>query len=167
MIDRLGQLPIDGIQTGDDWGHQHGLIMGKQHWMSLFRPRYGRLWGRIREAGLFTMHHSCGDVSEVVGDAAGAGLDCLESVQPEAMDPYALKKRFGDRIAFWGGIGTQQLLPRGTPGQIRCEVARPCARMARGGGYVLAPAKPVMSEVPTENAAALLEAILDQAGTPL
>jgi uroporphyrinogen decarboxylase len=167
IIERLVQLPIDGIQTGDDWGHQQGLIMGIERWRRFFRPRYARLWQRIKDAGLYTMHHSCGNVSEVVGEVADAGLDCLESLQPEAMSPYALKEEFGEKIAFWGGLGTQQLLPRGTPEQVRAEVKRLCTEMARGGGYVLAPSKPVMTEVPTENAAALLEATLEQAGTPL
>ncbi len=166
-IERFVQLPLDGIQTGDDWGHQRGLIMGKERWVELFLPRYRRLWGRIKEAGMFTIHHSCGNISEVVGEAADAGLDCLESVQPEAMDVYRLKEEFGDRMAFWGAVGTQQLLPRGTPETIREEVQRLCRHMGRGGGYVLAPAKPVMTEVPTGNAAAFLEAVLGQAGQSL
>jgi len=163
-LDRLLAVPVDAIQTGDDWGDQRGVIMGKRRWMEMFYPRYIRLWEKIKQAGRFTIHHSCGNISELVGELPGAGLDCLESVQPEAMDPYRLKEQFGDRIAFWGGLGTQRLLPYGTPREIRDEVNRLCRRMGAGGGYILAPAKPVMPEVPTENAVALLEAVLAEAG---
>jgi uroporphyrinogen decarboxylase len=167
VLSRYLQLPIDGIQTGDDWGTQRGLVMGKRRWMELFLPLYAQIWGRVKEAGLYAMHHSCGNISQIVGEAAGVGLDCFESVQPEAMEPYGLKRRFGDRIAFWGGVGTQHLLPHGSPEAIRSEVARLCREMSRGGGYILAPAKPVMPDVPTENAAAFLEAVLEQAGCKL
>lgn len=167
IIDRFLQLPLDGIQTGDDWGDQRGVIMGKDRWRELFLPRYARIWGKVKSAGLFASHHSCGNISEIIGEAADAGLDCFESVQPEAMDPYALKERYGERMAFWGALGTQQLLPHGTPERIRSEVGKLCEVMGRGGGYILAPAKPVMEDVPTENAAALLEACLQQAGVSL
>ncbi|MFO8008516.1 MAG: uroporphyrinogen decarboxylase family protein [Candidatus Brocadiia bacterium] len=167
IIERFLRLPLDGIQTGDDWGAQRGVIMGTERWRELMLPRYARMWGRIKQAGLYTMHHSCGNVSEVVEDVAEAGLDCLESVQPEAMDPYKLKKRHGRRIAFWGGLGTQRLLPRGTPEEVRREVHRLCREMGRGGGYILAPAKPIMADVPTPNAAAAVEAFLGQSGRSL
>ena len=70
----------------------------------------------------------------------------------------------GDRLRLWGGFGTQHLLPRGTPEEIRAEVRRLCREMGRGGGYILAPAKPLQPETPTENAVAAIEAFTNQEG---
>jgi uroporphyrinogen decarboxylase len=97
-----------------------------------------------------------------MGDIAEIGLDVLESVQPEAagMNPYALKQAWGDRITFWGGLGSQSTIPFGTPGQIRQEIQRLRREMGRGGGYILAPAKPLRPETPTANAVAVVEEIL-------
>jgi uroporphyrinogen decarboxylase len=77
------------------------------------------------------------------------------------MDPYHLKARWGDRITFWGGLGSQSIIPRGSPDDIRREVAHLKAEMARGGGYILAPAKPLQPETPIENAVAVVEAFTE------
>jgi len=91
----------------------------------------------------------------------------LESVQPEAagMNPYELKRLWGDRLALWGGLGSQSMIPHGTPEQIRDEVRRLRTEMAAGGGYILAPAKPLQPETPTENAVALVEAFAEEASS--
>lgn len=91
-------------------------------------------------------------------DLIEIGLDVLQSVQPEAMSPYALKRRYGDRFTFWGALGSQRLIPFGTPAEIRAEVRRLAHEMGRGGGYVLGLAKALQPETPTENAVAVVEA---------
>ena len=73
------------------------------------------------------------------------------------MNPYELKNRFGDRITFWGGLGSQSLIPFGTPDQIHTEIRRLASEMKKGGGYILSCAKALQPETPTENAVAILE----------
>ena len=103
------------------------------------------------------MMHCCGNAFDVIPDTIEIGLDLLESLQPEAMDVYEIKKRYGRDLRLWGGLGTQQVLPFGTAGDVRNEIRRLISEMGRGGGYILAPAKPLMQEVPTENAVAVIE----------
>ncbi|MFC1582580.1 uroporphyrinogen decarboxylase family protein [Planctomycetota bacterium] len=81
-------------------------------------------------------------------------------MQPEAanMNPYELKKKYGDKIAFWGCLGSQSTVPFGTPDEIKTEVAHLRTEMSKGGGYIMATAKPLQPETPTENAVAVLEA---------
>jgi uroporphyrinogen decarboxylase len=86
------------------------------------------------------------------------GLDVLESVQPEAMDIYAIKKQFGHQLRLWGGIGTQRLLPFSVPQDILAEISRLRSEIGRGGGYIMSPAKPILPEVPLENVLAVFEA---------
>ena len=78
------------------------------------------------------------------------------------MNPYELKNRWGDRITFWGGLGTQHTIPFSTPSEIREEIRSLRSEMGKGGGYILAPAKPLRSETPTENAVAVIEEFLAQ-----
>ena len=80
------------------------------------------------------------------------------------MNPYALKDRFGGRLTFWGGLGSQSLVPHGTPGEVRAEVRRLAAHMRRGGGFILSTAKPLQPETPVENAVALLEEFIALGG---
>lgn len=161
LIRETATLPVDGILFGDDWGEQRGVIMGPERWRTFFKPRWARLFAETHACGKIAMCHSCGSVADIIPDLAEIGLDVLESCQPEAagMDPLRLKRLYGDRITFWGTIGTQRLIPFGTPDEIRAEVAHLAREMGRGGGILLAPAKPLQPETPTENAVAVLEAL--------
>ena len=76
------------------------------------------------------------------------------------MNPYALKRAWGDNIAFWGCLGSQYTIPFAPPAEIRQEIRRLRNEMGRGGGYILAPAKPLRVETPTKNAVAVVEEFL-------
>lgn len=155
-------IPADAIMMGDDWGDQRGILIGPERWRRLFKPRYARIFAAIHAQGKLAIMHCCGSAADVMGDVAEIGLDVLESVQPEAagMNPYALKAAWGDRLTFWGCLGSQSTIPFGTPEQIRAEIRRLRREMSRGGGFILAPAKPLRPETPTANAAALVEEFL-------
>ncbi|MGI6207875.1 MAG: uroporphyrinogen decarboxylase family protein [Anaerolineae bacterium] len=167
LLDRVLELPIDGIRFSDDWGYQRGVLLGTERWRRFIKPRLARLYQRVHDAGKYALSHCCGNVADIVPDLIEIKLDCLESIQPEAMDPYELKRLYGDKIAFWGGLGSQSTIPFGTPAAIKAEVERLCREMGRGGGYILGPAKSLQPETSTENAAAVVEAFLAQAGVEL
>jgi uroporphyrinogen decarboxylase len=158
VIDALVGLPCDAIMFIDDYGDQRTVAVGPETWRTFFKPRLKSIYERIHAGGKKTFHHSCGNVYEIVPDLIEIGLDVLQSVQPEAMPVYELKKNFGNSLCFWGGLGTQQLLPFGTPEQIRSEVRKLKSELGKNGGYVFTSAKPIMRDVPVENAAALIEA---------
>lgn len=160
FVEYTADLPVDGILFGDDWGDQRGVILGAERWRRFLKPRWARIYAAVRRRGKIVMTHSCGSVAEIIPDLIEIGLDVLESVQPEAagMNPYELKRKWGDKIAFWGGLGSQSTIPFGTPAAIRAEVGRLRREMGKGGGYILAPAKPLQPGTPTENAVAVVEA---------
>jgi len=159
MLDILLELPIDGVKFSDDWGDQRGVIIGPDRWRRIIKPNVARLYAKARSAGKVVMTHCCGSVADIIPDVIEIGLDVLESVQPEArgMDPYELKREYGDRLTFWGGLGSQRIIPFGTPDELRAEIRKLVREMTRGGGYILSPAKALLPETPTENAVAVLE----------
>ncbi|MHB0856753.1 MAG: uroporphyrinogen decarboxylase family protein [Anaerolineae bacterium] len=169
VIDRLLELPVDGIMFSDDWGYQQGVLLGTERWRRFIKPRLACMYARVHAAHKFTLSHCCGSIADIMPDLIEIGLDVIESVQPEArdMNPYALKRQYGDRITFWGGLGSQSTIPFGTPAEIKAEVARLCREMGRGGGYILAPSKGLQPGTAIENAAAVVEAFLAQAGESL
>jgi uroporphyrinogen decarboxylase len=101
-------------------------------------------------------------VFEVIPDLIEVGVNILQPIQPEAMDVFEVKRRFGRDLCLMGGISTQQTLPYGTPDQVRAEVRQCLERLGEGGGYVMAPAKPILPGVPIENAIALIETFVNQ-----
>jgi uroporphyrinogen decarboxylase len=164
LLDEILTLPIDGFMFSDDWGDQRGVLLGPERWRKFIKPGQARLYERVHDAGKYTLNHCCGNVVDIMPDLIEIGLDVLQSVQPEAMDPYELKRRFGRDITFWGGLGSQRVIPFGTPEEIHAEVRRLAREMGAGGGYILGPAKSLQPGTPVANAAAVVEAFLAVAG---
>ncbi len=147
---------IDAVYFGDDWGQQHGLIMGKPFWDEYIKPQLRRMYGVVRQAGKFQMIHSCGDVDELFDDLVALGLNCFNPFQPEVMDTTALLKAYRGRLAFHGGLSTQRTLPHGTEAEVRRE-SRRLLEQGREGGYIFAPSHAVESDVPLANILAFLD----------
>lgn len=162
LVEQALTHEIDCVHFGDDWGSQRGLLMGPRIWERFLAPRLERMYGTAKSAGKFVSIHSCGKVQEVFPRLIELGLDCFNPFQPEVMDPYEMKREFGDRLAFWGGVSTQKLLPYGTVDQVRSEVRRLLAEVGKGGGYICAPAHSVPGDARPENVMAMLEVLADQ-----
>ena len=163
LVEECADIPADAIMMGDDWGNQQGVMIGPERWRKFYKPRYASIFEAVHDQGKLAIMHCCGSAAAIMGDIVEIGLDVFESVQPEAvgMNPYALKKAWGNKITFWGGLGSQSTIPFGTPHEIRQEIRRLRSEMGRGGGYILAPAKPLRPEISTENAVAIVEEFVD------
>ena len=152
------RFEFDGIALSDDYGTQKAMLMSPSAWRRFVKPRLGEIFARAKAAGRTVFLHSCGNVRAIVGDLVELGLDILHPIQPEAMDLFELKRAFGGDLSFCGGLGTQDLLVRAGPRQIRDEVRRLQDRMGRGGGYVLEPGITLQADVPLANILALIDA---------
>ena len=157
-------ISADAFMFGDDWGDQRGVMIGPERWCEFLKPRYARIYDAAHAQGKIAISHCCGSVADIMSDVIEIGLDVLESVQPEAngMSPYELKKAWGDKITFWGGLGSQSTIAFSSPEEIKAEVERLQSEMGAGGGYILAPAKSLQPETPTENAVAVFEAFTNK-----
>ena len=149
---------IDGVLLGSDWGTQLDLIMSPATWQAMIRPGEQREYDLVHSYGKDVWVHSCGNIEKIIPSLTEMGLDVLNPVQPECMDLAKLKKKYGTKLTFWGGISTQQVLPFGTPDEVKQEVRRVRALMAVNGGYILAPSQEIQDDVPAENIMALIEA---------
>lgn len=148
---------IDGVLLGSDWGSQLDLLMSPDTWQEMIRPGEQQEYDLIHGYGKDLWVHSCGNIEKIIPSLVEMGLDVLNPVQPEAMDLAKLKKNFGSKLAFWGGISTQQVLPFGTPAEVKQEARRVRDLMAVNGGYILAPSQSIQDDVPAENMLALIE----------
>jgi uroporphyrinogen decarboxylase len=128
----------------------------------MVKPRQARILSTIKahtKAPVF--YHSCGAVMEFLDDLIEIGVDILNPVQVSAtgMDTALLKKRYGQRLSFWGGgCDTQKVLPYGTPAEVRAEVRRRVRDFAPGGGFVFNPVHNIQPGVPAVNVAAAFDA---------
>lgn len=162
VVDIAAQYDIDCIFYGDDWGQQKGLIMGPALWREFIKPRLKRMYDRVKEKGMYVAQHSCGDISEVFPDLIELGLDIYNTFQPEIYDVAEMKRLYGDKITFYGGISTQRLLPNGTPEEVKNEMRRLMDILGRDGGYIAAPTHSMPNDIPTENILAFLKVVQNQ-----
>ncbi|OHD64533.1 MAG: hypothetical protein A2096_17665 [Spirochaetes bacterium GWF1_41_5] len=149
--------PLDGIFFLDDWGQQTGLLISPQMWREFIKPRMKKLCDLVKKNNKYIFFHSCGNIEDLIPDIIEIGIDALNPVQPEVMDLYKLKKKYGRDLCFYGGISTQQVLPLGSAGDVKKDVREKKEKLGKDGGYILAPAHAVQSDVPIENILALAE----------
>jgi len=154
------RFPLDWLWTGDDVAGQQSMMMSPSAWRDLIRPHLQRVFDVGKRCGLWVAYHSCGAVREIIPDLIEMGLDVLNPVQGNCpgMDPLELKRLYGDKLAFMGGVDTQELLPH----RSAAEVARATDRLlqgmiANGGGYILAASHTIPPETPDENIFAIYE----------
>lgn len=162
LIDQACEHPIDCVRFGDDWGAQHGLIMGPGFWRRFIKPHFARLVERVKSHGKDTFLHCDGDIREIIPDLVDIGLDILNPVQPDVMDIYEIKREFGKDLAFCGGVSVQHLLPRCSAQEVRTEVRRLIREIGAGGGFIIAPTHTLGNDIPIENLAVLVEEVTNQ-----
>lgn len=162
MMDAVGNQPWDGVWIGDDWGQQHGLIMGIQLWRRFILPRIRRMYEQAHRKGWIVIIHSCGDIVELLPDLIEAGVQVLNPFQPEAMDLVSVKREYGKDLTFLGGMSVQQILPFGTPAQVRDESRRLLDQIGRDGGFIFAPSHMMTDDIPVANVMAMFEVIAAQ-----
>ncbi len=153
---------VDAMMFGDDWGQQTGVLMGAPLWREFIKPRVGQMYAAAKARGKAVFIHSCGKVDSLFPDLIELGLDVFNPFQPEVMDVYAMKRTYGDRLSFYGGISTQRTLPYGTPQETRDEVRRLLDEIGKDGGYLAAPAHSIPGDAKPENIAAMLEVLQGQ-----
>jgi uroporphyrinogen decarboxylase len=166
-MDAVGDL-VDIVRlSGEDLGTQIAPMISPRLFNQMVRPRFERLWScakrKLKEknpAGKL-MVHSCGNVRPFIPAWIEMGLDILDPIQPRVrgMEPEGLKRDFGDRLVFHGGIDLQHTLPFGTADEVCGEVRGYIRALAPGGGYIVAPAHNVQSDVPPSNLVAIRDAI--------
>jgi uroporphyrinogen decarboxylase len=161
ILEDVLKYDIDGVLFGDDWGQQNGLLFGPRLWRRFIKPRISQLYRMTKENGKAVFIHCCGKVQELFPELIELGLDVFNPFQPDVMDPYEIKKQYGERLSFYGGVSVQKLLPFGTPAEIHDEVKRLIEHVGRGGGFIISPSHDMPGDIPLENLLAFIEAVIE------
>jgi len=150
---------VDILALGEDTGNQNGRMFSPRDFNEVFRPRLEKFYHLAHEFGARAMMHSCGDSHEIMPTFIDMGLDVLDAMQPEpaGMKPEKIRAACKGKLAFCGLISTQQTLPYGTVADCRAEARHRLDVIARGGGYIFAPAHCIQPDTPLENVLAIYE----------
>jgi uroporphyrinogen decarboxylase len=158
LIGRFIDLGVDGGYFGDDYGAQQNMLFSPAMWRQFIKPRLARMFAPFQEAGLPIIMHSDGQIQAILPDLIEIGLTALNPVQPEVLDHSWLRNTFGARLAYYGGVSTQTVLPNGSPDDVRKSVRNCIEQLApEGTGLVVAPSHRMMTDIPLENIDVLLD----------
>ena len=151
---------VQMVEMIDDYGSQSGLLFSPRLYRNLLQPLQQCIVALIHQLApqARIMFHSCGAVAPLINDFVVTGFDALNPLQPRAvgMEPAVLKREYGDRMGFLGGIDVQQTL-RGPREGVRDEVRDRIRHYGPGGGYILAPSHNLFDDVPLTNVLCMLE----------
>jgi len=150
---------VDLAFTADDIGSQRGLLISLEMWEEFIKPYHIRLNKAIHEFGVKVIYHTDGAVMEGVEGLIDMGIDVLQALQfsADGMDPIALKRKYGDRLCFEGGVSVQTTLPFGSPEDVRREVEELITVLGKNGGYILGPSHAIQAGTPPENIVAMFD----------
>lgn len=156
---------VDIIKIGDDLGTQESLLISPKMYREFLKPLHADYIAFIKErTNAKVFFHTDGDVFPLIDDFIEMGIDILNPIQTSAgkmSDLHALKKHYGKNIVFCGAVDTHQILPNGTPEQVRQEVKRVIESLGTDGGYMLSGVHTIMDDVPPENVLAMVDAVLE------
>lgn len=165
MIREAGAENVDVIFFGEDLGTQNGCMFDPDAtYGRLIKPRHERIIQTLKgQTGAKSLFHCCGSAYLFIEHLIDIGVDILNPVQVAAknMEPDRLKGEFGDRMAFWGGINSQDVLPHGTPEEVAAETRRVIDILGTDGGYILNAVHNIQPEVAPENIVAMFDTGLE------
>ncbi|MDA3960183.1 MAG: hypothetical protein PF961_05300 [Planctomycetota bacterium] len=159
MLDLAGER-IDGLWIGEDLGTQIGPMISMAMFHEHIAPRLQRFIDLACRHDKPVVMHSCGSSHHFFDELSAMGVCCMQTLQPEAagMQPARLKRIYGDRLAFMGGLSTAGVLASGSIEAVRAEVRNVLAAYMPGGGYVFGPTHMVQDDTPTDNVLAAFDA---------
>lgn len=161
MAKRYARCKTDMLMLGDDVSTQLDMMMSPDMWRDILKPRMKKIIdaARSEKPDILIFYHGDGNLRRIIPDLIEIGVDVLNPVQPECLSPYETKRLYGDRLSFWGCLGTQTVMPFGKPDEVKEECRKLIEEVGKGGGFVLAPTHVVEPEVPYGNVEAFLEAV--------
>ena len=161
MAERFAQSGVDILMLGDDVSTQLDMMMSPELWRSMIKPRLAKIIKKARDVkpDILIFYHGDGNLMKIIPDLIDIGVDILNPVQPECLDPIEVKRLYGDRLSFWGTLGTQTTLPFGTPKEVKAKCKKLIETVGKGGGLLLAPTHMIEPEVPFENIQAFIDAV--------
>jgi len=155
---QLIEIGADIIMIADDVGGQTGMIISPKLWRAVVKPYLASLIRDLKREGAYVMYHSDGAIEPIIPDLIEIGVDILNPIQPECMDPAKIKAEYGDKLTLHGTISIQKTLPYGKVVDVEEEVKNRISTCGYNYGLIISPSNQVLVDTKVENFLALYEA---------
>jgi uroporphyrinogen decarboxylase len=160
---RYAASGCDILRLGDDVSTQLDMMMNPETWRKLLKPRLAKVIASAKNTNpkMLIFYHGDGNLQKIIPDLIEIGVEILNPIQSECMDPIEVKNKYGNKLSFWGTVGTQTTMPFGTVDQVKQVCLEMINLVGKGGGLLLAPTHVLEPEVPWENINAFINVIMD------
>ena len=157
---RYLDLGVDMLWLGDDVATQTGMMISPDMWRTYLKPRYVKLFAefKAKRPDIVIAYHSCGNCEAIIPELIEIGLDVLNPIQPLALDPLMVKRKYGSDLCLFGAMDVQRVMPFGSVPEVRAEVRRLTDGCAKDGGFILAGAHHLQSDTDPAKVFAFYEA---------
>ncbi len=152
---------VDILSLGDDIGTQTTIMIDVELWEIWLKTRLAKVIAAAKQVNpnIIIFYHSCGHITPFIDQLIEIGVEVLNPIQPECMSFDEVHDKFGDRLSFWGTLGTQELLPFGTKEEVYKTTLSRLNKCGEKGGLVIGPTHMVEPEVPWENLTAIINGV--------
>ena len=159
MFEEAGDM-IDIFALADDLGMQNTLLIGPELFEEFVAPHLKKMAELAHQYDIKLLLHTCGDVELLIPRFIELGVDILDPIQPESMNPLKIKEKYGQQITLRGGISVQNVVSRGTVKEVKAETRRIVEALKPNGGYIFSPGHPVLQDdIPAGNILAMYETV--------
>lgn len=158
QLDMLIDAGLDVLIVEDDIADKNNTLISPDQFKTFINPYNRQLVDRAHAAGLKVVRHSDGNLWPILDLLLDSGYDGLNPLEPQAgMHLKQVKDYCGDRLCLLGNIDCQELLPNGTPAQVRQAVRTAIDDAAQGGGLIICSSNTLHPGVDPENCIAMFE----------
>jgi uroporphyrinogen decarboxylase len=160
-IEEIGDNAIDITVPSEDLGSQSGPLFSLDCFCRFHKPRFKKYIDVAKQANIAVFYHTDGASRDFIPELINLGVDILNPIQHRCpgMNRMGLKSDFGDKLIFHGAVENQEILPFGSPQQVRQEVIECFEELGLGGGYICAPCHNIQPNTPIENILAMYNTI--------
>lgn len=150
---------IDVVQLLGDLGTQESTFLSPDMWREIFKPYLKELIDATRRGEVRYFIHSDGNIEAIIPDLIEIGIELINPIQPECMNPVKIKRNFGKQITLYGTISLQKTLSCGSVSDVRNEIKERIKNCGADGGLILSAANAFTVDIPVENILAMYDAV--------
>jgi len=142
---------VDMIELLGDLGSEISLFLSPALWREIFKPGMKAVIDSVKGKNVKFFLHTDGNIQEIIPDLIEIGLNILNPIQPECIDPVVIKKLFGDKLTLHGSMSLQKTFSFGKPEDVVKEAQDRIEKCGYNGGLILAPSNALTENIPIDN----------------
>ena len=159
---RFIRAGVDIVGIYGDVAMQDRLLMNPNTWREIEKPVLAKMIKAFKKENpnILIFFHSDGNITELIPDIIEIGVNIINPIQPECMDPVEIKRKYGNQITMHGTISLQKTLPKGSVEDVKREVYERIKTCGKNGGFIICPSNLFQNDIPLENIVAMYDAVL-------